>query len=204
MRIAVIGTGALGSALARGWRQAAHDVVLASRDPQSRRAVDLGVELGVGVGAVAEAVRNADVAALATPWSAIETSIGTCGDLGGKVLLDATNPLKPGLAGLALGFETSGGERVATLARGARVVKIFNTIGASHMANASGETMFYAGDDAAAKGVAAGLARDLGFTPVDVGALREARLLEPLAMLWITLAYKQGLGPEISLQLVRP
>jgi predicted dinucleotide-binding enzyme len=66
-----------------------------------------------------------------------------------------------------------------------------------------GVTMFYCGDDAAAKEVAARLAADLGFEPVDAGPLAAARLLEPLALLWISLAYRQGLGREIAFKLLR-
>ena len=63
--------------------------------------------------------------------------------------------------------------------------------------------MFYCGDDVKAKDTAAVLASDLGFEPVDAGPLRQARLLEPLALLWITLALKQGLGPNIAFKLMR-
>lgn len=63
--------------------------------------------------------------------------------------------------------------------------------------------MFYAGDDAEAKQVAARLAAEIGFEPVDAGPLQNARLLEPLAMLWIWLAYAGGLGTDIAFRLVR-
>jgi len=63
--------------------------------------------------------------------------------------------------------------------------------------------MFYCGDDEASKQLAAGLARDLGFEGVDAGPLASARLLEPLAMLWITLAFRQRLGRSIAFKLVR-
>ena len=63
-------------------------------------------------------------------------------------------------------------------------------------------TMLYAGDDAGAKTVAARLARDLGFDPIDLGPLTAARLLEPLALVWITLAHRQKLGTDIVLNVV--
>jgi predicted dinucleotide-binding enzyme len=63
-------------------------------------------------------------------------------------------------------------------------------------------TMFHCGGDAPAKAIAAQLAKDLGFEPVDAGPLTQARLLEPLALLWITLAYRQGLGREFAFRLV--
>jgi predicted dinucleotide-binding enzyme len=96
---------------------------------------------------------------------------------------------------------------VATWAPGARVVKVFNTTGANNMANPDfggiAATMFYCGDDAEAKAAAARLAADLGFDPVDAGNLEQARLLEPLALLWIRLAYVQKQGREIAFKLLR-
>jgi hypothetical protein len=96
-----------------------------------------------------------------------------------------TNPLKPDMSGLAVGCDTSVAEQIAAWAPGAREVKIFNTTGFKNMDDPKfGEarvTMFYCGDDAEAKKVAAGLAEDLGFEPVDAGPLSEARSLEPLA-----------------------
>jgi predicted dinucleotide-binding enzyme len=63
-------------------------------------------------------------------------------------------------------------------------------------------TMFFAGDDAQAKRVAAQLAQEMGFDPVDAGPLANARLLEPLALLWIYLAVKQGHGTGIAYKLI--
>jgi predicted dinucleotide-binding enzyme len=86
-------------------------------------------------------------------------------------------------------------------------LKIFNTTGAPNMADpryASGAvTMLYCGDDAGAKAIAAQLATDLGFAPVDAGALREARFLEPFALVWIHLAIFQKLGTGFAFNLVR-
>lgn len=157
-------------------------------------------------GSVADA-GACDVVVLATPWDATESAIQSAGGLGGKVVLDCTNPLLPDLSGLIFGNNTSGGEKVAGWAPGATVVKIFNTTGFGNMADAvyNGEpgTMFYCGDDAAAKQVAAQLAGDLGFDPIDSGPLTQSRLLEPLALLWITLAIKQGLGKDFAFKLMR-
>ena len=125
----------------------------------------------------------------------------------GKILLDCTNPLLPGLGGLEVGQNTSGAESVAQWAPGARVVKIFNTVGYNIMANpAFGNeraSMLLCGDDAEAKRVASGLAEDAGFEPVDAGPLTQARLLEPFALLWITMALKYGHGREMAFRLLR-
>jgi 8-hydroxy-5-deazaflavin:NADPH oxidoreductase len=155
----------------------------------------------------AEAVAASEVLVLATPWEATQKIVEGLGDLKGKVLIDAVNPLLPNLAGLATGGNTSGGELVAQWARGARVVKCFNTVGANVMANAAFSgmkpAMLYCGDDAEAKSTAKQLAGELGFDPLDAGPLTRARLLEPLAMLWITLAYPQGFGHDIAFALLR-
>lgn len=119
---------------------------------------------------------------------------------------DATNPLTAKLE-LAVGFDGSAGETVARLAPGARVVKAFNTTGAENMANARGfavkPMMPVAGDDAAAKDAVRKLAEELGFEAVDAGPLAMSRQLEPLAMLWIKLAYAQGLGRNFAFALAR-
>jgi predicted dinucleotide-binding enzyme len=128
-------------------------------------------------------------------------------DLVGKILLDCTNPLEKDLSGLAVGQTTSGAELVASWAPGARVVKAFNTTGFENMANPDFggrvATMLIAGDDEAANVIASELARRIGFDPIVAGPLAMARLLEPLALLWIKLAVVQGHGARIAFQLDR-
>ena len=208
MRITVIGTGNVGGTLGRRWAEAGHDVTFGTRDPSSDKVKQLLGSLGGKARAAAakEAVEDADVVVLATPWPAAQEVLRGLGPLAGRVLLDCTNPLTRSLA-LEVGLSTSGGEQVAAWSGGARVVKIFNTTGSENMASPRyGEqpaTMFYAGDDAEAKQIAAQLARDLGFEPVDAGPLVNARLLEPLAALWIYLAYPGGQGRHIAFKLLR-
>jgi len=204
MNIAVIGIGNVGGTLGRRWAAAGHEVTFGVRSPTDAETKAAGA---ARLATVAEAARAADVVAFAVPWSAVPDAVAAAGDLAGKIVLDCTNPLSPGLAGLELGTTTSGGEEVATLAKGAHVVKIFNTTGADNMAdpdyNGIPATMLYAGDDTHAKAVAADLARSLGFDPVDLGPLAAARLLEPFALVWITLAYRQKLGRDFVLQIIR-
>ena len=205
MRIAIIGTGNVGSALGTRWTQRGHEVVFGSRDPSSPKVKKLLAATGAGAASIRDAVADASVVVLATPWDATQSSIAAAGDLTGKILLDATNPLQN--MKLALGLTTSGAERVASWAGGAAVVKAFNSTGAGNMLNPdyAGQkpTMFICGDDAAAKQVVSGLAEEIGFEAVDAGALTLARYLEPLAGLWIALAYAQGLGPNIAFKLLR-
>lgn len=206
MNIAILGSGNVGGTLARAWTKAGHPVVIAARDPGAGKYEAFKAE-GVAAAPVAEAVAGAQAVLLATPWSATEDAVRSAGDLSGKILIDATNPLKPGLSGLVHAGDTSGGEQVAAWATGAKVVKAFNTIGSARMADPVLEgraaTMLVAGDDAEARAAVAQLARDIGFDAVEAGGLVMARTLEPLALLWITLAYPLGMGSGIGFALLR-
>jgi NADPH-dependent F420 reductase len=207
MKIAVIGTGNVGSTLGTRWAQAGHTVLFGTRHPDDQKTRALLQEAGPNACAEtqARAPEGADVVVLATPWPATEAVVRGLGDLGGKILVDCTNPIRE--SALAVGHDTSGGEQVASWAVGARVVKAFNSTGAKNMGDPDYGTvplaLFLCGDDADAKGTVAGLAEALGFEAVDCGPLRAARYLEPLAMLWIHLAYTEGFGPDIGFALLR-
>ena len=209
MKIAILGAGNVGGALGKGWAAKGHSIFYGVPDPQSEKV--RGVLKSIGskarTGSVREAADASEVIVLATPFPATRDAIASAGDLGNKVVIDCTNPLKPDLSGLVVGHNTSAAEQIAEWTRGARVVKAFNTTGSGNMSNTnydgSGITMLIAGDDAAAKSTVMHLALDLGFEPLDAGPLANARLLEPFAMLWIYLAVKQGLGPNIAFKLLR-
>jgi predicted dinucleotide-binding enzyme len=208
MRIAVIGIGMVGGTLGRRWAREGHEVMFGVREPSSEKVGQLLADSGENAkaGSVAEAAAFGEVVVLATPWAGTEDAIRTAGDLSGKIVLDCTNPLAPDMSGLV--GDRSAAEQVASWARGAKVVKIFNSTGFKNMDDPRyGDdrvTMLYCGDDAEAKKVAAGLAEGLGFEPVDAGPLAEARSLEYLALLWIHLAYGPAkLGPGIAFKLVR-
>src|SRR5262249_9097215 len=199
MRIAVIGAGNVGATLGTGWASHGHEIVFGVRGTADPKLEGLLTRLPNRARAarVTDAAAAADVVALAVPWAAVGDALRSAGDLRGKILLDCTNPLKRDLSGLELGYTASGAEHIAERAAGARVVKIFNTTGSPNMANPEyregRSMMLYCGDDAQAKNVAAQLATELGFEPYDVGPLTEARLLEPLALVWIHLAVRQGM-----------
>ncbi|HEX7388924.1 MAG TPA: NADPH-dependent F420 reductase [Acidiphilium sp.] len=202
MKIAVIGAGNVGAALGTLWAAKGHEIVFGVRDPNSPKLVSLLNSTGARAASLAEAVSGLEVVALCTPWPATGDAIRACGNLAGKIVIDCTNPLRSDLSGLSVGTDSSGAELVAQWASGGKVVKAFNTTGAGNFGNprfgAEAASMFIAGDDDAAKATVATLASELSFEVVDTGALSTARWLEPLAMLWIHLAYRQGLGPTGS------
>src|SRR5438874_995596 len=209
MKIAIIGAGNVGSTLGKAWAKKGYDICFGVRHPNDGKTRQLIQPIGTKAqaGTVAEAAAFGQVVVLATPWQGTEAAVRAAGDLRGKTVIDCTNPLKPDVSGLEIGFTTSGAERVAGWARGARVFKAFNTTGFNNMAdpviNGIRTVMFVCGDDEAAKPAVLQLASDIGFDAVDAGKLEQARLLEPWAMLWISLAFRGTVGREFGFALLR-
>ena len=209
MKIAVIGVGNVGGTLGRCWAERGHDVMFGVRNSASPKVSSALKQAGgnARAGSIAEAAKFGEVVVLATPWSGARDAIQQAGQLDGKVLLDPINPLKSDFSGLDVPPGSSAAEQLQTWAPKAKVVKIFNCTGANNMENPSypggAATMFYCGDDAAAKATAGQLARDLGFEALDAGGLASARMLEPLALLWVSLAFNQGLGREFAFKVMR-
>jgi 8-hydroxy-5-deazaflavin:NADPH oxidoreductase len=197
MNIAVIGSGNVGTALGDGFTAKGHNVVYGSTDPKKKAGS------GRKFDSVAAAIAKSEVVVLAIPWGAVESVVGA-NDVSGKIVIDCVNPISPQME-LVMDCTTSAGETVAKLAKGARVVKAFNTTGVNNMKNPSfGSTkltMLYVGDDESAKTVVRQLISDIGFDPVDAGPLKIARYLEPLAMLWINLFFQDK--HDIAFQLIK-
>src|SRR5437762_3231781 len=172
MKIGVIGAGNVGGTLGRAWAKKGHDIFFGVRHPQDDKTRQLVQSIGskAQAGTVAEAAAFGEVVLLATPWAAAEAAVRAAGDLAGKPLIDCTNPLKPDVSGLEVGFSTSGAEQVAGWARGAKVFKAFNTTGFNNMANpvinAIRTVMFVCGDDEAVKPTILQLAADGGLDAV--------------------------------------
>lgn len=209
MKLAILGTGGVGAALGPKWGAAGHTVAYGTRDPGGAKARQLAAISGFKAAALPprEAVQEADVVVLAVPWPAAKDTIDMLGDLAGRVLIDCTNPLLADLSGIECGHLTSAAEQIAERAPGAKVVKAFNTASTKVMKNPKfGEqraTMFFCGDDAEAKAVVRKLIEDVGFEPADAGNLTAARYLEPLAMLYIDLAFKQGWGSDCAFKVMK-
>lgn len=207
MKVGIVGVGDLGGTLGKSWRQRNHEVMFGVRNLQSQNVQRLTqMDRTLRFGDISEAVAFGDVILLAIPWTSVEETVRRSGSLSGKILIDATNPLTPDLKGLAL-ENTSVAERIAQLAKGAKVVKAFNAIGAKTLNNltfgSDRADLFMCGDDTSSKRVVGELANDIGFDVVDVGSLSNARMLENLALLWIELAFRQQLGPNIAFKLLR-
>lgn len=209
MNITIIGHGNVGGALGRRWGMLGHTVTYGARDPGEMRAQTAAKAAGARLTGVAEAVIGADTVVLAVPYDAVPDAIAEAGDLSGKIVVDATNALGNGFRPEVEGYE-SGAARVAALALDAHVVKAFNTLGAGMMGDLAdldlgGQRAVapICGDDAAAKEIVSQLAEQTGFEVVDVGPLEAAPLVEAAALLWITLTYRQGQGPDWAFGILR-
>ena len=201
MQIAIIGAGNVGGALGEGWARTGHAITYGVPDPSEARHRATAQTAGAArLLPVPQAVQGADAIVLAVPFDAVGDALKAAGDLTGRLLIDVTNPLRMGAAGLELsiGFDRSAAEYVASLAPGAAVFKTLNQVGFEVMANTGGyaapPVMFVAGDDPARKPVVMALVSDLGFHAVDAGGLRVSRLLEPFGMLWIHMALDRNAG----------
>ena len=208
MNIAIIGAGNVGKALTGSAIRAGHSVTVSSKNGESAR--QLAEETGAREAASdQEAAEAADVVILAVPYGAVDEVLGDVGAaLAGKVVIDATNPIKADYSGLATDG-TSGAEEIQAKAPGARVVKAFNTAFAARQADpkvAGGLRVdgFVAADDADAKATVLGLVEAIGFNPVDAGGLAMARSLEGMAWLNITLQMNNGWSWQAGWKLVGP
>lgn len=210
MNIAIFGAGSVGGALGKRLIAAGHQVCFGVPNPQGDKTQALLRALGANASAatVTEAAATANVILLATPWPAVPEALQSAGDLTGKIIVDCTNPLQMGASGLELttGYSSSGAEQIAALASGARVVKAFNQTGFGNMEepayNGQRSVMFVCGDDAPARATVCELSEAIGFETIDAGGLKIARLLEPLAMLWIHLSFTTALKRDFAFALL--
>jgi predicted dinucleotide-binding enzyme len=203
MRVGILGSGNVGKALGLGFVREGHEVQLGTRSPAAPPLREWLAQAGprASTGTFAEAARFAELAVLATRWEGTENAIRLAGPehLAGKVVIDVTNPLRfapDAPPTLAVGFGDSGAEQVQRWLPGARVVKAFNAVNYAHMYKpdfpGGPPDMFICGDDLAAKRQVSDICRAFGWPVTDIGGLEGARLLEPLAMLYVRIAIQAG------------
>jgi hypothetical protein len=200
MKITLIGSGNMGSALAARIARAGHELAITGRDATKAAALAQAVGADAQDGAATD---GADIVIVATGYADAVAALSAAGDLTSKVIVDITNPLTADYMGLSIGHTTSAAEEIQRAFPAAKVVKAFNTVFAQVLASGptlAGATVpvYFAGDDAAAKASVANLILSMGFEPVDAGGLRNSRYLEPLAGLNIYFGYGAGRGTSIA------
>ncbi len=198
MKFAVLGSGQVGRSVGAGLVRHGHEVLMGSRDPNAEHVVAWVAEVGTGARALPydEAATEAEIACLATTWSGTENALQLAGaaNLAGKIVIDVTNPFGRGPSGMTLvtGHDDSAGEQVQRWLPDSRVVKTWNTVNNQHMIDpkipGGPGDMFLCGNDDDAKQTVADLVRECGWPPLDVGGIEAARMLESLALLWVTYA----------------
>lgn len=204
MKIAFIGHGNVGGALADRTQRLGHDVTIAASDPGSDSVRKLRTRNpALKTSQPVEAVSGAEVVFLATPFQAnVDVLTPLKQELAGKILIDCTNPIGPGLShGLA--SKQSGTEVVQALLPDTRVVKAFSIYGFENFEDNSfpgagiKPVMMFCGNDKSAKATVATLLVDLGWEPLDVGGAEQALHLEHMTLLWVRMARMGGHSPHM-------
>jgi 8-hydroxy-5-deazaflavin:NADPH oxidoreductase len=207
MNIGILGSGDVGRRLGDGFIELGHTVKIGSRNPNQEKIIEWMAKhdkVKVSSGSFAEAASFGELDVIATSWAGTDEVIRMANpkNFASKVVIDVTNPLdfsKGMPPRLAIGHADSAGETVQRMLPNSKVVKAFNTVGNSHFIHpdfAGGPpTMFICGnDDKAKKTITDNILTKLGWETIDIGGIDGARLLEPLAFLWIMHYFRTGNG----------
>ena len=206
MRIAIIGAGQVGTALAKNLAASGHDVTVGTRDPEGAAATAARAALGdVPVTGIPAALDGAAAAVLAVPGAAVDDLLATHGTaLGGKLVVDAANRIGGSLSEQA---EMNSVAAIAATAPSAAVYRAFNSRGWENFADPAiggvQADLLFAGP-ASRRAEAEELISGVGLRPVYVGDLDKVGLVDSLAALWGTLAYGQGMGRRLFFKVVTP
>jgi 8-hydroxy-5-deazaflavin:NADPH oxidoreductase len=196
MKIGILGSGIVGQTLGAGFLKHGHQVMMGTRDPNSKDVRDwLTATAGASAGTFAEAARFGEILVLVVLGRVVENVVKLAGaeNMAGKVVIDATNPIADaapvnGVLQFFTGPNESLAEKLQALAPGAKVVKAFNSVGAPRMVNPQYQqgppTMFICGNDDPAKARVSEILRQFGWESFDCGGIAAARAIEPLCMLW--------------------
>lgn len=203
-KIAIIGAGNVGLALAQGWKKAGHQIVFGVRDSSSvkiQKATDTNTDIGIY--SISEAVQISDIIVISTPANAVLDIAAKIGNMRNKIIIDATNSVRNNPAPYETGFHA-----LLALTNTTDIVKCFNSTGFENMVNPLygdiAADMFMAGDSKIAKTAARELAQDLGFEQTyDFGGNDKVKLLEQFAMAWINLAIMQGNGRNMIFKIIK-
>ena len=194
MKIGVIGSASVGQTLAAGFKKHGYDVRIGSRTPA--KLAEFSEKTGIQAGTVADVAAWGDAIVLAVKGHVAADALSAAGaaNIKGKLVVDTTNPIveAPPEDGV-LRFFTSPNESLMEQLQAkfpdAKLVKAFNSVGAALMINpvfpaGAKPTMFYCGNDTAAKTTVATILEQFGWDGADMGSAKAARAIEPLCQLW--------------------
>lgn len=205
MKIGILGSGAVGKALAVGFASEGNDVMLGTRDPKSAKIQDWLAKTGKGIktGTFEETAKFGELIVLCSLYRAIEDVISLAGkhNLDAKIIIDTTNPIaeEPPVNGVIKYVkieEGSAGEFIQHLLPGSHVVKAFNCVGNAIMYKPKFEegkpTMFICGNSEEAKKTVTGILEDFGWDVMDSGSIEASNALEGLCIIWCARGFKEG------------
>ncbi len=201
MKLAFIGIGNVGFAIANNLQKKGHDIIVANNDENSetvKKALEQNPNFSLKK--IQEAVDEAEMVFLATPFNANEEILKNL-KFDGKTLIDCTNPVGPGISH-GLKSEISGSEKVQEWAQDANVVKAFTIYGFENFQDSAfpkydvQPVMMIAGNDVLAKSKVLNIVNNLGFDGLDVGKLDQALHLEHMTLLWVKMARRDGHHPN--------
>lgn len=200
-KIAFIGIGNVGFAIANNLQKKGHDIIVANNDENSvtvKKALEQNVNFSVKN--IQEAIDEAEIIFLATPFNANEEILKTL-KFNEKVLVDCTNPVGMGISH-GLKSEISGSEKVQEWAPDAKVVKAYTIYGFENFINSDypnynvKPVMMIAGNDAEAKSKVTKINTDMGYETLDTGKLDQALHLEHMTLLWVKMVRRDGHHPN--------
>jgi NADPH-dependent F420 reductase len=208
MDVTIIGTGNMARGIGSRLIAGGHDVTVLGKETDAAEAVvaDLGADGNARAGRSGDPIAG-DVVVLAVYYPDAQAAVEQYGDsLSGKVVVDITNPVNESFDGLVTPPDGSAAQEIARRAPGARVVKAFNTTFAGTLTEGrvAGQPLdvFIAGDDEDAKATVTKLAQDGDLNPIDAGPLKQARQLEAMGLLHMTLQSSLGTGFSTALKIV--
>nr|WP_299385335.1 NADPH-dependent F420 reductase [Allomuricauda sp.] len=203
MKLAFIGIGNVGFALAHNLQQSGHEIIIAHDNVGSESVLKAqSKNSNFTALPVQEAINTADVVFLATPFNLNEAILKPL-DFRNKILVDCTNPVGPGISH-GLESKISGAEKIQEWATRAKVVKAYTIYGFENLENPSfpdyglKPVMPIAGNDDKSKEVIRSLNTDLGFETLDVGNLSQSLHLEHMTLLWVKMVRVNGHHPNFT------
>lgn len=203
MKLAFLGIGNVGFALANNFQKKGHEIIIAHKDAKSESVVDAqSRNAAFATLGLQEAIDLAEVVFLAIPFKANEETLKPL-QFKGKTLVDCTNPVGQGISH-GLESKISGAEKVQEWAKDAKVVKSFSIYGYENLQNPMfpnyevKPVMLIAGNDSESKKLVSSLNSDLGFETLDAGLLPQSLHLEHMTLLWVKMVRANGHHPNFT------
>lgn len=201
MKIAILGSGNIGSTLGKKWATAGHTVTFGIRnvdDPKYQQLLET-MSGNAAIAATPEAVESAEAIVFAIPGTAVEETIAGLGEtLDGKIIIDATNKVRQA--------ELNSLAAISAKAPNAKLFRAFNSLGWENFDNPQLEgtqvDLFYCGDAGEAQKTVHQLISDIGLRPIYVGNQDQVKVIDTLTSLWFALAFEQGYGRRLAFKLL--